>query len=162
MRSAVRVVAWLLLAAGCGSDGVPDLPPGIDGQAAPSSAATADPLAGLPPCVPPDSPSTRAVEGLVLPPGTVVQSVRTTGPVTEVRGFVERTPLQVHGFYEARDDVRMLNLEEEGFEAEALYSTPGVRVYVKAKAFCASGSSVLAVVGSGEAAARAVPTPAGD
>lgn len=160
--ASARLVAWclvVLVLAACGGDGVPDLPAGIDPTAVPSVAGSFDPLGHLPPCSPTTRGSARDVDGLVLPEGAVLTTVRPSGPVTEVRGFVEQTPVQVRAFYEDQTGVDMLTLEDEGVEAEALYRRPDVRVYVKAKAICATGSSILAVVGRGDAAT--VPTPAG-
>lgn len=146
--------------AACGPDGVPDLPAGVDPQAVTSPGPTDGPLPGLPRCGPPPSPRGGQVAGLVLPPGTVVTDVAQTGPNTSVQGYLEQTPVQVRQFYEQLAGIDLISLEDEGFEAEALYDRGPARVYVKARAICGEGSRLFAVVGS-TTSPQQVPTPAG-
>lgn len=163
MRSPGRFVATVALAAvlsACGgNDGIPDLPAGVIPTADPPAAASGA-ARPLPPCPSPPAGAQPPPEGLVVPDGTVVTDVTRNGPLLTVRGFVPLVPVDVRRFYERRDDLDILSLEDEGFEAEALFGSEDGRAYVKVKIICADGSTLLAVLGSA-GAGDSVPTPAG-
>lgn len=119
------------------------------------------PLTALSTCGPP--PAAADVElpdGLVLPEESVVTGTTVNGPLTQVRGYAGRTPVEVRAHYEALAGVDVLQAEDEVFEAELLVSDGDHRTYVKAVAVCAQGST-LDVLVAPESAAGAVPTPSG-
>ncbi|MEU5727203.1 hypothetical protein [Micromonospora sp. NPDC047738] len=140
----VRVVALVVAVAslaGCG-DGAESRRGADPGRAM---------LANLPSCdrVPlDDDPEISAdVTGLVLPDGARITSVVEQGVLTTVEATVRMTPLDVRGHYENRDDIDLLRAEDETFEAEVLIRTPQRRMYLRAGALCADGTSLTAVVG---------------
>ncbi|WP_166352246.1 hypothetical protein [Phytoactinopolyspora limicola] len=144
VRAAGGVISVLLavtLLAGCGSD---------DGDGAAQDPAEAM-LANLPDCdrVPlEDDPEIDPdVPGLVLPDGARITSVLEQGPLTTVDGTIRMTPLDVRADYENRDDVELLRVEDEIFEAEVLVRADGLRMYVLAAALCDDGTSITAVIG---------------
>jgi len=100
------------------------------------------------------------VQGLHLPDESVVTSTRDTGPLTQVQGFVGLTPIQFRIYYQERDDLEVLHVEDEGFEAEILVSDGENRMFAKAQAFCSRGSNMVAIVAP-ETEAEAVPVPSG-
>jgi len=110
------------------------------------------PLTALPECQPPPQPVQDSVPGLVLPEGSVITNVERQHPLTTVHGYVPVTPVNVRIFYATqRDELDFSELEDEIYEAEALYTLGVHNAYVKAQATCATGSQLIAVVGpSGE------------
>lgn len=108
-------------------------------------------LANLPSCdrVPLDTePEVDArVTGLVLPDGARVTSVVEQGALTTVEATVRMTPLDVRAHYEGRTDVELLRVEDEVFEAEVLTRAQQRRMYLRAGALCADGTTLTAVVG---------------
>lgn len=136
-------IALVLLAAGCGAAGA-------DAPRAPALA--------LPPCEAAPPTVAADVPGLVLPAGARVTSVTPQPPLTSVTAWVGRTPLEVRAQLEGRHDLQLLHVEDEVFEAEALLSDGAHRTYLRARAACATGSSVLAAVAP-EAEASALPLP---
>ncbi|MFU8853148.1 hypothetical protein ACNAW0_19480 [Micromonospora sp. SL1-18] len=139
VRVAALVVAVTVLA-GCGDTTTPR---GTDhGRAM---------LANLPSCdrvsLDDDPEISADVTGLVLPDGARVTSVVKQGVLTTVEATVRMTPLDVRGHYENRDDIDLLRAEDETFEAEVLIRTPQRRMYLRAGALCADGTSLTAVVG---------------
>lgn len=122
--------------------------------------AAGDLLAGLPTCEPQPSPVIADVEGLHLPPETVVTSVRRSGPLTQVVGFVALSPVEVRRAYEMRNDLELLQSEDEVFESEVVTADGRHRLYVKALAQCAEGSRVVAIV-TPTPMPEALPTSAG-
>lgn len=136
------MLTTVLLVAGCG-----------DGERPPS------PLAGLPtgagplvtaipdrPCPPPPPPVDEQVEGLVLPAEAYLTEVVRQGPLVQVRGWVERTPLQLRAEYEQRDDVEVLTLEDEVVEVETLVSDGTHRTFLRGTALCATASALDGLV----------------
>lgn len=97
---------------------------------------------------PPTSLDHEPVEGLIIPPGTVVTDVQEVGPITSVTGFVLMTPLEIRDLYARDEDVELLYLEDEGFEAEILVEEGGIRTFIKATIRCRSGSAVASIVSS--------------
>ncbi len=108
-------------------------------------------LTNLPSCdrVPLDEdPAIGAeVPGLVLPEGARVTAVVEQGVLTTVEATIRMTPLDVRLHYENRDDIDLLRAEDEIFEAEVLTRTEQRRMYLRAGALCADGTSLTAVVG---------------
>ena len=147
-RAGSVVVAWLAVA--CAA--APPAP-------VPTTAAF-DPAA-LPICEEQPSPPPLAkVPGLTLPEEATVFSISELGPVTQAEGVVEMTPVDVRAYYENREDLEVLSVEDERVEAEILVSDGTYRMFVKAQILCASASNFTATVGT-EAESGAVPVPAG-
>lgn len=118
-------------------------------------------MPNLPACDrPPASAADEAVPGLVFPQEAVITEVTAQAPVTTVRAYLPMTPVQVREHYEQRDDVDLLSIEDEVFEAEVLLDSGEHRVFVRAMALCAEGSSLLAIVAPA-AVGEALPVPDG-
>jgi hypothetical protein len=146
--SALGCVALTL--AGCGAGA--DEPFDID---------STEPLAALPPCEAPPSPSDDPpVDGLVVPDGSVVTSVTPQGPVTSVLGYIPMTPIQIRFHYTDREGLELMVLEDEVYEAEVLLGSGAHRMYLKANASCDEGSSFQAIVAP-EVDAEGLPVPDG-
>lgn len=131
------------------------------GPPAPSASAPPPDYSLLAVCepFPPDVRTDQEpIAGLVLPDGAVVTSVTTTGPLTEVDGFIALTPLEVRDHYGALENVDLLLLEDEGFEAETLISDGAYRMYLRARVVCATGSKFDATVGPDAAEGPTVPS----
>lgn len=149
-RAAAAAVCAVALLAGCGgterAGDVPDL---------------SGPLDALPECGPaPEPADVTPPEGLALPEDAVLTGVSTQGPVSQVTAYLPMTPVQTRLYYEGRDDLEQIQLEDEVFEAEVLVSDGSHRTFVKARAVCSQGSEAIAVVAA-ETAAGDVPAPAG-
>ena len=129
-----------------------------DGPLAVPSAA----VPGLPPCgsTPTALVDAPEVPGLVLPDGATVTSVTEQEPLVQVLGYVPTSPAAVRATYAGTAGLTVLLSEDEVVEAEILFTDGTYRTFVKAQAVCATGSQFIAVVAP-EAAAGAVPTPAG-
>ena len=150
--------ALVALGSGCGGAAPQPAPaPATPDDASASTAgATTSPLADagaiyeqLSPCPAPPTPIAHdPVEGLVIPPGTVVTDVQAVGPITSVSGFVELTPLEIRDLYADDPEVELLYIEDEGFEAEILVEREGVRTFIKATIRCRTGSAVAGIVSS--------------
>ncbi|MGS2616220.1 hypothetical protein ACVCAH_17100 [Micromonospora sp. LZ34] len=138
-RVSAAVIAVALLA-GCGGSEAPAA--GDRGRGM---------LANLPSCdrVPLDADAEvdAEVTGLVLPDGARVTSVVRQGALTTVEGTVRMTPLDVRAHYESRADIELLRAEDEVFEAEVLTRAQQRRMYLRAGALCADGTTLTAVVG---------------
>lgn len=118
----------------------------------PGSGNRADAMLGnLPSCdrVPLDEGGevSADVAGLVLPDGAWVTSVLEQESLVSVEGVVRMTPLDVRADYESRTDVELLRVEDEIFETEVLLRADGRRMYLRATALCADGTSLTAVIG---------------
>ncbi|MEW2385687.1 hypothetical protein AB0873_26845 [Micromonospora sp. NPDC047707] len=135
---ALGAVAVLAVLAGCG--GTAEAPAG----------GNRDLLANLPSCdrVPLDQePEVAAdVPGLVLPDGARVTSVVVQGALTSVEATVRMSPLDVRAHYEQRTDVDLLRIEDEIFETEVLARARDRRMYLRATALCADGTTLTAMV----------------
>ncbi|CAN5272014.1 hypothetical protein BH23ACT9_BH23ACT9_09440 [soil metagenome] len=103
-------------------------------------------LAALPDCGPVPEGIDADVDGLVVPPGTLLTDVTANGPITTISGYTPLTPIAIRQHYEQQSDLEVLVIEDEVFEAEALVSDGSHRTYVKANAVCADGSRLLAIV----------------
>lgn len=130
-----------------------DIPADLDPQ-------LLEPLRGLPPCD--VDPETVEADdpGLVLPPSAAVTDRRADGPLVQLQGYMPYTPVQVRVFYATRDELEILQSEDEVRESEILASDGEHRLFVKAQAVCDHGSVFIAVLAP-EVAATEVPTPQG-
>ena len=174
-RPRPRPGRWLLtlalvaLAGACGGDPTPTAAPTASapaGGVTPGPTPTdidptlLQPLTMLGPCTAePNVLDEEPVEGALLPPGAVMTSQQTDGPLTTIKGYVEMTPIQVRYFYQRQEDYEVLQMEDEIQESETLLGDGNNRLFVKAQAICELGSVLLAVVapeGQGQ-----VPAPAG-
>ncbi|PZG02673.1 hypothetical protein [Micromonospora deserti] len=139
LRVTALLVAFPLLVACGGTDSPAGGGPGRDM------------LANLPSCdrVPLDTdPEVRAdVPGLALPDGARVTSVVEQGALTTVVATVRMSPLDVRAHYEQRTDIDLLRVEDEIFETEVLARAQDRRMYLRAGALCADGTSLTAMVG---------------
>ncbi len=108
------------------------------------------PLTALPTCPPAPEGIDADVPGLVLPEGAVVTEVQDQGPLVSVRGYVGQTPVQVRRFYQQAEGLELFEIEDEIYEAEALFAGAKFRSYVKAQAQCQQGSLLLVFVGPGD------------
>jgi hypothetical protein len=125
-----------------------------------ASAENGGPITGLPACgPPPDAADEEPVAGVPMLEDMVITAVERGDPLTTVHGYVGQTPVQVRRYLESRG-LRVLNIEDEVTESEALVSNGQQRVYVKASAVCDLGSKLLVVVAP-EVAGQAVPAPRG-
>lgn len=98
------------------------------------------------PCPPPPARVDDAVEGLVLPEGGYLTEVVRQGPLVQVRGWVERTPLELRAEYEQRTDVEVLTLEDEVVEVETLVTDGEHRTFLRGTALCATASALDGLV----------------
>lgn len=96
------------------------------------------------------------VEGLVMPQGMVVTAVSEVGPITQVTGFIDQTPVDVRDTY--AEDAQLVYLEDEGYEAEILVDTGGFRTFIKASIRCRTGS-VMALIVAPDDEAGGLPVP---
>jgi hypothetical protein len=164
------VLALLGLALlGCAGDG--DVQGGREQEGPPGGSVAEDgtvvdptllePLTGLGPCGEvPEGADVERPEGLVLPPTSVVTELVDSGPLTQVRGYIERTPVEVRVFYaDGSAGVEVLSIEDEVREVEALVSDGARRLFVKAQAVCERGSVFVAFLAPAGEADR-LPEPA--
>lgn len=155
----VGVVLMLTLVTGCSGTG--SSAPGADSPS-PSVRSSATkvpsgdtnlpideggPLVALPECQPAPPAIEADVPGLLLPKGAVVTEVEQQGPLVFVQGYVDQTPIQVRMFYQRADGLELFEIEDEIYEAEALFAGPEFRSYVKAQAQCQQGSLLVVYVG---------------
>ena len=117
-------------------------------------------LAALPECPTPPAASETDVEGLSLPPGSVVTKVTPQKPLVNVNAYVPLTPAVFEASFKTMDGVKILFSENEIYEAEMLISNGKHRNFHKATASCQRGSMVLSVVAP-EVDAKGLPLPAG-
>ena len=123
--------------------------------------ALLEPLTALGPCtVEPNTIDDEPVEGALLPEGAVLTSQTTDGPLTQIKGYIPMTPVQIRVFYQEQDQAEVLQVEDEVRESEVLLGDGAHRLFVKAQAICELGSVFLAVVAPEDAGAQ-VPVPAG-
>lgn len=155
------LTALVLLAAACddgagGGRSGPQDPGGSvrsDGSVDP---ALLEPLTALGPCAAPPEGAADGdeVDGLVLPPTAVVTDLVETGPLTQARGYVERTPVEIRVHYgDGSAGVEVLTIEDEVREVEVLATDGSTRLFLKAQAVCERGSFFVAFVapaGQGE------------
>lgn len=138
-------IALLCAVATCGCGGGPAAAPTASSTAL--SAKEGGPIAGLRACQPPPTSATDArVAGMVLPPGAVVTKVERGSRLVTVHGYIPVTPVRIRQYYRSRTDLKIFDLEDEVTEAEAFVSNGTHRTYLKARAVCAEGSSLMALV----------------
>lgn len=80
----------------------------------------------------------------------MVTEVHDQGPLISVSGYVGQTPIQVRQFYQEAEGLELFEIEDEVYEAEALFGGGKFRSYVKAQAMCQQGSILTVFVGPGD------------
>lgn len=175
-RGVAAAIAGMLLLVACGGGA-----PGAGGSDVATSAALAtptpaatlspgdidpallEPLTALGPCeVEPNILDEEPAEGALLPDGAVLTSQTEQGPLTQIKGYIPMTPVQIRVFYQRQDDYEyeILQVEDEIRESEVLLADGDNRLFVKAQAICELGSVFLAVLAP-ESSGDQVPVPAG-
>ena len=158
-RLSASTALCLILLSGC-SGGSETPSSGAPAESSTTSSSGADapdlpvesggPLTQLDPCNPAPEGVEDEVEGLVLPPATVLTKVEQVGELIRVDAYVERTPIEVRMFYGESGGLEIFEIEDEVVEAEVLFGSGDFRSYVKAMAVCERGSTVIAFVGPGD------------
>lgn len=82
----------------------------------------------------------------MLPDGAFLTEVVRQGPLVQVRGWAEQSPLELRAQYEDRDDVEVLTLEDETVEVETLVTDGEHRTYLRGTAVCATASRLDGLV----------------
>ena len=100
-----------------------------------------------------------SLEGFVLPPEVITRQVRSSGDITNLIGYIARTPLEVRAFYEDLEEGQIVNLEDEVIETEVLIVNGEHNTFARFSAICERGSRVVALVGS--RGSSGIPTPSG-
>jgi hypothetical protein len=169
--SAALLVAVLLGACGSGGGAEVAAPDESAAPAAPAlptgrlspgdiDPALLEPLTMLGPCtVDPNAIDEEPAEGTLLPDGAVLTSQTQQGPLTQIKGYIPMTPVQIRVFYQRQDTFEVLQVEDEIRESEILLADGNHRLFVKAQAICELGSVFLAVLAP-EDAGDQVPLPA--
>ena len=106
----------------------------------------------------PESIPFEPVEGMATLDGVAVTDVSETGPITSVTGLVDQTPVDIRDAFVDRDDVELVYLEDEGYEAEILLDTGDWRTFIKATIRCRTGSVIAFIVAPDEES-QALPVP---
>jgi hypothetical protein len=176
LQAVQRCSAALLVTAllgGCGSGGevaattsdegaAPAVTIAPTGQISPGDIdpALLEPLTMLGPCtVDPNTIDEEPAEGTLLPDGAVLTSQTQQGPLTQIKGYIPMTPVQIRVFYQRQDIFEVVQVEDEVRESEILLADGNHRLFVKAQAICELGSVFLAVLAP-ESAGDQVPLPA--
>lgn len=136
-------LAAVLLTASCASGSPPDSSPAGPGFGGGGPIVVAVPTG---PCPPPPPGVDEQVTGLVLPEGAYLTEVVRQGPLVQVRGRVERTPLELRAEYEQRTDVDVLTLEDEGGEVETLVTDGEHRTFLRGTALCETATALDGLV----------------
>lgn len=97
-------------------------------------------------CGPPPTSSVHGVRETFLPAGAVVTDVVPAADRTTIEAYVPQTPVQLRAEYEGRPELKVLESEDEGHEAELLVSDGTRRAAIKAEVVCRSGSSLRLVI----------------
>lgn len=148
---------------GCaGGDAPPSARPSASAPVArPSASVSAAPderhgapLRAFPTCgpAPAEGPAAarKAVDGLLLPPKTVITGSKKQGKTLNISGYVALTPVRIRQFYEKRTELTFFRIEDEVFEAEVFFQQPdGKRAYVKAKPACRTASQLTIIIAPG-------------
>ena len=165
----------LSLLAGCGGGETPEDDGAAGETAAPAGTAAPtvsispgdidpallEPLTMLGPCnVDPNPIDDAPAPGALLPEGAVLTSQTQEGPLTQIKGYIPMTPVQIRVFYQRQDAFEVVQVEDEVRESEVLLADGNHRLFVKAQAVCELGSVFLAVVAPEDSDAQ-VPAPAG-
>lgn len=158
-RISASAALCVILLCGC-SGGSETSPSGAPAESRSASSSAADkpdlpvesggPLTQLEACSPAPEGVEDEVEGLVLPPATVLTKVEQVGELIRVDAYVEQTPIEVRMFYGDSPELEVFEIEDEVFEAEVLFGSGDFRSYVKTMAVCERGSTVIAFVGPGD------------
>lgn len=123
--------------------------------------ALLEPLTMLGPCtVDPNTIDEEPAQGALLPDGAVLTSQTQDGPLTQIKGYIPMTPVQIRVFYQRQDTFEVVQVEDEVRESEVLLADGNHRLFVKAQAICELGSVFLAVLAP-ESSDAQVPAPAG-
>jgi hypothetical protein len=162
MRGAVPVALLAVVSlagalAGCGGAAPPPAGPAPSAGATVLPAKAGGPLTRLPACRSTPPAVGGRVPGLVLPDRAVVTKVTPSRQFVTVTGYAPVPPVVVRQFYQRRAGWQLYMIEDEITEAEVLLGTATHRSYVKARAVCATGSTLLAVVAP-EVAGSTLPT----
>lgn len=170
MTRFLRTLVAAAVLAACGSAGDAGGPAAVSttmAAPAPSLApgdidpAMLEPLTALGPCsVDPNTIDDDPAEGALLPEGAVLTAQTTDGPMTQMKGYIPMTPVQIRVFYQRQDDFDVLQVEDEVRESEVLMADGTHRLFVKSQAVCELGSVFLAVMAP-ETVGDQVPVPAG-
>lgn len=169
LQTAAALATVLAVACGSGGDG-----PGSSAVPATAAAASTpalspgdidpallEPLTMLGPCtVDPNAIDEPPAERALLPDGAVLTAQKQDGPLTQLKGYIPMTPVQIRVFYQRQDQFDVLQIEDEVRESEVLLADGDHRLFVKAQAVCEQGSVFLAVLAP-RAAQHNVPAPAG-
>jgi hypothetical protein len=155
------LAATLLLAAACSAGGGDVAPGGAAGADVEAGATTSeDPNAlyeGFVDCEPlPDGIEYTAPEGLVVPDGLVVTDAQEVGPLYQLTGFLDATPIDIRDAYAG--SAELVYLEDEGYEAEILIDSGPYRTFLKASIRCRTGS-IVAVIGAPDDDGSSLPVP---
>lgn len=145
-----------VMGAGCATGGEPTVQATATDPVA--GGATNELYEGFQECPPLPSPGPTPPPDMVLPEGAVITAVGEVGPLVSADGFVDATPVDIRDAFAERDDVELVHLEDEGFEAEVLVDRDGSRTYLKATVRCRTGSILLALLSDASAEA-ALPVP---
>ena len=147
------VIVGLLGLPGCGDERPAPLdpagePPGAGAPLLGGPSGAVPTATALPerPCPPPPARVEEEVDGLVLPDGGYLTEVVRQGPLVQVRGWVDRTPLELRAEYEQRTDVEVLTLEDEVVEVETLVTDGEHRTFLRGTALCATASALDGLV----------------
>ena len=146
-----------------GSEGAPAATPTTARSPGDIDPALLEPLTALGPCnVDPNTIDEEPAEGTLLPDGAVLTAQTQQGPLTQIKGYIPMTPVQIRVFYQRQDeyDYEILQVEDEIRESEVLLADGNNRLFVKAQAICELGSVFLAVLAP-ESSGDQVPVPAG-
>ena len=165
---AVDLAATGAPAAGASSDGAgagatSGASPGVVRSPGDIDPALLEPLTMLGPCnVEPNALDEEPADGTLLPEGAVLTSQTRQGPLTQIKGYIPMTPVQIRVFYQRQDqyEYEILQVEDEIRESEVLLADGDNRLFVKAQAICELGSVFLAVLAP-ESSGDQVPVPAG-
>lgn len=95
---------------------------------------------------------------MVVPEGMVITRLSEVGPLISADGFIDATPIDLRDDFSSRDDVELVYLEDEGFEAELLVDSGAWRTFIRASIRCRTGSIIQVLLGPGEQA-DALPVP---
>ena len=147
-RKAILVLVLASSAAACS-----DTPTGYDVN-------DTGPLTQLEPCSTPPPAGPQRPAALLLPPGSIVTSIKRKDELRHFKGYVELTPIAIRLFYEKQGGLEVFTIEDEVYEAEVFFSTGKHRIYLKASGSCQTGSELFGVLAD-EKNAGAVPTPTG-
>lgn len=158
-----NILVAAVLTTACGGAGDPGAPTVAASDATDSPFVLTDQTnelyEGFIDCDPlPDGVDEAPPAEMVLPDGMVITDLTEVGPLISATGFVDATPIDLRDAFVERDDVEVVHLEDEGFEAEILIDGGSTRTYIKASIRCRTGSVVQVLLGPDDEA-QALPVP---